>query len=79
MTKDRTYIGSIRKYLQNPHMVKIGRDTADFPLKIPSVGEKSTFKKNHEKSNNALKNDARWTKLHPNMRNNNAHKICINF
>ena len=45
-------------------MVKIGRDTADFPLKIPSVEEKSTFEKNHEKRNNALKNDARGTKFH---------------
>ena len=60
-------------------MVKIGRDTADFPLKIPSVGEKSTFKKNHEKRNNALKNDARGTKFHPNMRNNNAHKNMYRF
>ena len=60
-------------------MVKIGRDTADFPLKIPCVGEKSEFLKNHEKRNNALKNDARRTKFHPNMRNNTAQKITKGF
>ena len=37
LAKNRVTIGFTRDYWQNAQIIKIGRDTADFPLKISSV------------------------------------------